>query len=107
MHNQNKNVLVTLVEIPKPMITLGSAQMVLDISPRHTGQNRRWRGDAPSYKQLEYLKSFSVLPTTRDVAVFNKGQVSDVLDALVYNQRQREKLEYHLAVASGIKLIGA
>lgn len=102
-----KNVLVSLVEIPKPMVTLKAANQILDIEPRRFGNSTRWRNDAVTMPQLNRLQTLGVYPTQRDAQTFTKGRVSDIIDALINNERQRERLEYHLALAGGIKHIGA
>lgn len=96
-----KNIVIGLLEVPKPMITLGVALPMLDLKTKYfTNTSNHWRRRNMSDKQVEYMKSFGVLVTPNDKMNFNQGDACDTIDALVHRQDQRARLQYHLNQAS-------
>lgn len=99
--NKKSIIITPSSEISKPMATLSVTVPMLDLSPKQfSGAFRHWRKDAITARQTNYLKHFGVFVTQADFQMFNKGNASDVLDALTSRKDQHARLQYHLAQAS-------
>ncbi len=100
---KDKNVVIGLLEVPKPMITLGAALPMLDLRTKYfTNASNHWRRRNMSEKQINYMKSLGVLVTQNDRLNFNQGDACDTIDALLTRHDQRAKLQYHLEQASNL-----
>jgi hypothetical protein len=96
-----KNIVIGLSEIPKPMAAMSVALPMLDLTPKQfSNVSGHWRKDDMTAKQMSYLKSFGVIVTQKDFQKFTKGDACDVIDALTTRKDQRARLQYHLDQAS-------
>lgn len=96
-----KNIIIGLSEVPRPMAAMSVAVPMLDLTPMHfSNVSTHWRKEDITAKQMSYLKSFGVIVTPKDFHKFTKGDACDVIDALKTRKDQRSRLEYHLEQAS-------
>lgn len=99
--NTTKNIVIGLLEIPKPMLTMGVSVPMLDLAPKYfSGSRNYWRKREITEKQVSYMKSFGILVTPNDRLKFKQGTASDILDALIKRPTNQERITYHLIQAS-------
>lgn len=101
----SKSVLVTVLEMPKPAITLSGATELLHIGRCNFGGSR-WRDQQITEAQRGKLRSMGVITTSKDFDQYFRGHAADMIDTLVSRPSQREALEYHLRKANELMRLG-
>lgn len=103
---QDKNVLITLLNMPRPVITLSAVTQLLNIERTRFRGHYGWREREITHAQQRCLNDLGIIIPRNDKDQFGRGQAADTIDTLLSNPEQRRLLKYHLTEANGLLEIG-